>query len=292
VNARVGVLAERIRRIGWFAKKILHRYHHYRVGEYAAQTAFYLLLSIVPFLILLINLLGLIGRISFLDQYLIGELTGLVPDAVLSLISGIVDGILRESSWTLASFSFVGVLWAASNGLSVILRSLNKIYDLKKQPHFLKMRGNGLLLTVLLSLAILLSMLLIGFGDALLRQLAYLTGLPQLTGPTLRLLRFLFSLMFLALFFSGLYHFVGRAQMPYRHALPGALFAAAAWLFLAQLFSFYVQSINSFTRLYGSLGGFIMVMLWLYYDSVVILTGGILNVALQERRSARASDQH
>jgi len=97
--------------------------------------------------------------------------------------------------------------------------------------------------------------------------------------------------MFLALFFSGLYHFVGRAQMPYRHALPGALFAAAAWLFLAQLFSFYVQSINSFTRLYGSLGGFIMVMLWLYYDSVVMLTGGILNVALQERRAARSSDR-
>ena len=291
MNARAVALTDRIRRIGWFAKKILHRYHHYRVGEHAAQTAFFLLLSIVPFLILLINLLGLIGRISFLDQYLIGELTGLVPEAVLNLVSGILDGILRESSWTLASFSFIGVLWAASNGLSVILRSLDKIYDLKKQSHFLKMRGNGLLLTVFLSIAILLSMLLIGFGDALLRQLAFLTGLPQLTGPTLRLLRFLFSLLFLALFFSGLYHFVGRTQMPYRHALPGALFAATAWLFLAQLFSFYVQSINSFTRLYGSLGGFIMVMLWLYYDSVVILTGGILNVALQERRAARTSDQ-
>lgn len=288
MNTHIESSAHAVRRAWWFVQQILHRYHRYHVTEYAAQIAFYLLLSIFPFLILLINLLGLIGRISFLDQRLIGELSGLVPEAVLTLVNGILQDILRDSSWTLASFSFLGVIFAASNGLAVILRSLLKIYDVKKQPHYFKLRGIGLIMTVLLSFAILLSMLLIGFGDALLHQLAVLTGLPMLTGALLRLSRYLFSLLFLALFFSGLYHFVGRSEHRYRQALPGALFAAVAWLFFAQVFSFYVQSINNFTRLYGSLGGMIIVMLWLYYDCVVILTGGILNVALQERQQQRA----
>ncbi len=290
MNSQVSRWTDGLKRIWRFARKILTRYSRERVSERAAQIAYYLLLSVFPFLILLINILGLIGRISVMDQALIGELSGLVPEAVLTLLTGIINGILKESSWTLLSFSFIGVIWAASNGTSVIIRSLERIYGLKQPSHFLKSRGKGLLLTLALSVAILLSMLLIGFGDTLLRQLAVLTNLPILTGAGLRMLRFLLSLLFLTLFFSGLYHFVSRNHARFSHAIPGAIFASVAWVLFAQIFSFYVQYINNFTRLYGSLGGMIMVMLWLYYDSVVILAGGIINVALEERRVARTAE--
>lgn len=257
-------------------------YDKYQVSSLAAEIAYYLLLAIFPFMIFVVSLVGLIGRSSFLSPASLDQLKDLFPSPVYDLLHSFLDGIVTNGTLTLLSVSMLGIIWSASSGLSVLLKGLLRIHGRVQQLNVLLMRGLGLLMTFCLVLAMVISIVLVTFGDLLLDELAQWTGRAVLAGPFLAIARYLATFVFLGLFFTLLYFLVARRPVRICQILPGAIFSSSAWLILSQGFSWYVAVSSRYALVYGSLVGMVILMLWLYFCSMVMLTGGILNVLLHE----------
>jgi membrane protein len=261
--------------------RFFRMYDTYQVNSLAAEIAFYLLLAIFPFMIFVVSLAGLIGRSTFLSPAALDQLKDLFPSPVYDLLHSFLDGIVTNGTLTLISLSMLGIIWSASSGLSVLLKGLLRIHGRGLQVNVLLMRGLGLLMTFGLVLAMVINIVLVTFGDLFLDVLAQWTGNAVLAGPYLAIARYLATFIFLGLFFSLLYFLVARRPVQICQILPGAIFAATAWMILSQGFSWYVTVSSRYALIYGSLVGMVILMLWLYFCSIVMLTGGILNVLLQ-----------
>jgi membrane protein len=266
-------------------RDFINRFGRYRVTGRAAEISYYLMLAIFPFIIFLISLFGVIGSSTLLHQDILNSLEGLIPDAVFSILDSIISEIAASQNVTILSAGMIGLMWASSKGFSVILRGLNHIYRTGKPISGFILRLLGLVFALLLVISIMLTMALITFGDLLFEQLAYWTGLDFLSGNLLQAGRYAVSFLFLIIIFSLIYYLVSGRKCKYRWSLPPAVFAAVFWIFVSLAFSWYLNNFNRYTTLYGSIGGVMILMLWLYVCSIMILTGGIIHEMIIERKN-------
>lgn len=262
--------------------RFLGLYDKHQVSSLAAEIAYYLLLAIFPFIIFVISLIGFVGSTSFLSPESLNQLQELFPAPVYSFLHAFLETIVASKSLTLLSFSMLGIIWSASSGFSVLINGLLRIHGRVQRLTMLQMRGLGLLMTFFLVLALVVSMVLITFGGLLLDQLAAFTGIPVLAGPMLAMTRYLAAFVFLSFFFALLYYLVAQRPVRFLGILPGAIFTSSAWLLLSQALSWYVTAFDRYTIIYGGLAGMIILMLWFYFCSMVMLTGGIVNVLLRD----------
>jgi membrane protein len=267
------------------ARDFVDRFSRYRITGRAAEISYYLMLAIFPFIIFLISLFGVIGKSTLLHQDILNSLEGLIPDAVFSILDSIISEIAASQNVTILSVGMIGLMWASSKGFSVILRGLNHIYRTGKPISGCLLRLLGVVFALLLVLSIMLTMALITFGDLLFEQLAYWTGLDFLSGELLQAGRYSVSFLFLITIFSLIYFFVSGRKCKYRWSLPPAIFTAIFWIFVSLAFSWYLNNFSRYTTLYGSIGGVMILMLWLYVCSIMILTGGLIHEMIIERKN-------
>lgn len=264
-------------------QKIQIRLNRYRISSRSAEIAFYLLLALVPFMIFLISLFGLLSQsIPFRTDVLL-VLQDIMPAPVLSFISDILNEIASSQNITFMSVSMLGFLWASSKGLTVILQGLNQIYSFKKSVNAVLLRILGLGFALLLVLSLIVSVVLITFGDLLFRQIANWSGQTVFSGPLLHSIRYIVSFLFLLLVFSLLYYLASYRRGGFFRAVLPAACTSACWILFSVGFSWYVNNFGLFTKLYGSLASIIILMFWLYFCSMTILTGGIIHEFILER---------
>ncbi len=247
------------------------------------------MLALFPFIIILISLFGVISKSTLVHQDILISIEGLIPDAVYAILDSIISEITSSQNVTILSFGTIGLIWASSKGFSVILRGLNHIYRTGKPMSGILLRLLGLVFALLLVISILLTMLLITFGDLLFAQLAFWSGMEFFSGTLLQAGRYLASFLFLILIFSLIYHLVSGRKCKYRWSLPPAVFAAVFWIGVSLAFSWYLNNFNRYTTLYGSIGGIMILMLWLYVCSIMILTGGIIHEIIIERKMKKTN---
>ena len=114
--------------------------------------------------------------------------------------------------------------------------------------------------------------------------------IPLLSHPGIRLwgwLRFLILAGIIFLVLCMLYRMAPKGHLSFRCIFPGALLSTLSWLVISMLFSFYVDNIRNYSLIYGSLGAIMVLMLWLYFTSVLLLFGAEFNQALMDVRGIR-----
>ena len=251
----------------------------------ASSISYYLLLAIFPFILLFSSILSVSGILGQIDTEMILSLQEILPLPVFEFLYGFIHDNLG-SSIPVLSVSSIMALWAASKGMGVLLRGLRRLYD--KNPKTLPFvwRALGLLFTIVLCFAILLSLALVTFGDVFMQQLRQWTNIDFFTGKWITFGRFLGAFLFLFLFFSILYWITGLKKITFRKCFPGAALAALSWLLFSFLFSWYISNVSMgrFSLFYGSVAGMIILIFWLYFCCFSLLCGGLFNVLLEENR--------
>lgn len=255
------------------------------VPALGAQMTYYLILAFFPFVIFLITLTT---YTPLSREDVIADLISVIPQSSVGLVQGILDEILKDSNTTLLSFGMIGTLWAASNGMMAIIRTLNKAYEEKEHRSYWKVRGISVLYTIGLSIVIWFAFVLIVFGTRLGELLLELVRLPDSFEQVWSAVKYGLSLTMMCMVFVLLYRFAPSRKLRFSSVLPGALLATVGWVSTSLLFTFYVNTFASYSRIYGSLGGIIALLVWLYLSSVIILLGGELNASLTFRREGRA----
>ncbi len=245
----------------------------------AAQLAYYFLLSIFPLLIFTITLLPFLP-VSQAD--LMEVLHAYAPAESANLLESSLKDIMAKQNGGLLSFGILATIWSASNGTNAIIRALNHAYDIEETRSFIKVRGLALILTIGLILVVVISLLLPVFGKYILNIVFDFLGFEP--SFVYDILRWVISIAVITFVFMIMYWFGPNLKMKWIDSLPGAIFASVGWAVSSLGFSFYVNTFSNFSSTYGSLGGIIVLMLWLYISGLVIIIGGEINGVWSRKR--------
>lgn len=271
-----------------FGYRLFIRIRDDEVSGIGAQLAYYLLLSFFPFLIFIVTI---IGYVDLSIEQMLNLARQIVPGAAMDTVEGILSEV-TQGSGTLLSVGMIATLWTASRGINAVIKGLNKAYDVEENRKFWQIRLVSLLSTLVLGVVLLVSVLMLVFGrwigDQLNRLLDYPPGFESVWGP----LQYVTPLVVLIAVFTALYWIAPNRQIKIREAVPGAVFATVGWLVTSLAFSFYVNNFGNFTKTYGSLGGIIILLTWLYLSSIIIMVGGEINATLKAGKSERVPVRH
>lgn len=267
-----------------FIQNLYCRYHDDEVPAMGAQLTYYLILSVFPFLLFLV---ALVGITTLTPDQILQELGRLVPASSNDTILGVLEEIQANSSQALLSIGMVATLWSASKGVDAVIKALNKAYDEEESRSFIIVKGLSVLFTLALACSILLAFFLLIFGQWIREQVALLLTLPDYFDEMWSFAQYAVSLAVLVLVFTMLYKYIPNRRLTFKEVLPGAFFSTIGWLVVSVLFSFYVNNFGNYTKTYGSIGGIIVLLIWLYLSSIIIILGGEINAALHFARNGR-----
>ncbi|WP_128425307.1 YihY/virulence factor BrkB family protein [Gudongella oleilytica] len=268
-----------------FIDQLLYRFARHNVVWSGASLTYFLILSLFPFLIVLLNILS---YTSLVRERAVLDMLHFLPMDIQAIIEVFLNDLSSSSSQGLLSVAaFIG-LWTASSGVKAIIKAINMAYDYAENRHFLKLRGLSVLFTIALLLMITLVMISLILGPMLGKMLFERIGYGDSFMFLWNYLRYIIPLAYMMLIFALLYKLspnIGKnLRIPIREVLPGAVFATIAWVSLSLLLSYYVSNFGKYAITYGSLGGVIVLLIWMYYSSIVIVLGGEINATLEDMR--------
>ena len=242
------------------------------ISAFAASTAFFLFLSLIPALMLLCAILPYTPVTKANLMYLAREIT---PDAMDALLVSIISDVY-DKSVGIISVTVAATLWSAGKGVLALMRGLNAINDVEENRNYLLLRIVASLYLILMIFAVLLSVLIMVFGNSLIRLTEGFV--PQTSYLFDILIHFRTPLVWavLTVIIALMYAYVPGTRQGFKIQLPGAVFAAVGWSIMTWAFSLYVDEFNGFT-MYGNLTTIIILMLWLYAAMYIILAGAFIN---------------
>ena len=242
------------------------------VNAYAASSAFFIFLSLIPIIILVCSLLPFT---PLQKSDLLGAVQDVMPAPMAPLMAAMIESVYN-STVGLVSVAAVVTIWSAGKGMLALMRGLNAMNGVVEDRNYFVQRIIASFYTVILLVLMLLSLVLMVFGNTLMRVLG--EHFPMLAGllSLLRYLKHIFAWGVLTFFFTLLYAFVPNAPLKIRKQIPGAVFSAISWNLFSYGFSFYLETFNDMS-VYGSLSAIVVVMLWLYFCMYLLLVGAHFN---------------
>ncbi|MCD7868445.1 MAG: YihY/virulence factor BrkB family protein [Clostridiales bacterium] len=249
------------------------------VSAYASQAAYFLIMSFIPFLLLL---MALIPYTPLTYNTIREAILSVVPDNLQSFMLTILVDVYKRST-AVVPFSAIVALWSSAKGTQSITNGLNTIYHVKETRGWLITRLYSIGYMLLFVVAIVVSLVLLVLGNRL--QLLTAEYFPVLGMLLARLLEARTPFVFGDLFFVFLLFFkvLPNRKASFRSQVPGALFTAVAWLVFSFFFSLYFTLFPNFGNMYGSLAALILVMLWLYVCMNLILYGAEINAYFENQ---------
>lgn len=270
-----------------YSKNIISRIIDDDFPGMAAEMAFMFVLGIFPFLLVLMSFFAWMGKKAFINKIFI-FLEIIAPPQISNLINSVMNEIMIFSQGKLvAIFGFCITLFLASNAIFVIIKGLNRAYGIVETRNLLVTRLLSVLIVFANGLVLFLSINLIIFGKIILEMLLSFIHLPL--NVVNMILIFRWPVSFLALFVVAYmnYYFLPdikeMTKARYISSLFGTLFFCIFWLLGSWLFSLYVGNLNTYNWVYGTIGAFAMLMVWLYYTSLLILIGGEINSQILDK---------
>lgn len=260
-------------------KQFYERMEKTDVFGLAAQLAYFLLLSLFPFLLFLLTLVGYLPIewnmvVALMDQ--------LVPDQMMDIINQNIYLLLNRQEGGLLSLSIIGTLWAASNGINALTRAFNRAYDVQENRSFLVARLISVILTIAMVFVLLMALLLPVYGRMIGEYIFTFFGLSEELMKVWNTFRWVISSVIIFIVLLALYVLAPNKRIYLKNAVWGALFSTVLWQLASWLFSYYVNTLGNYDATYGSLAAVIVMMIWFYISGIIIITGGVLNAYIRE----------
>lgn len=260
----------------------------------AAEMGFMMVIGIFPFMLLLTSVFGWMGNKSLMAPIL-RFLATFMPEQAMDLILTVLsEAMIFSHGKLMAIIGFCVTLVLSTNGIAVVLKGLNRAYKVTETRNLIYTRLLSLLMVFVDTMVMFLSINLIVFGKAIINLLV--NHFHMSTGVAITLLTLRWPVAFAALFFMAFLSYYilpdlrGNEQFKRRSAIPGTWFFTTFWLVGSWGFSIYVNNLKTYNMVYGTIGAFAVLMVWLYYTSVLILIGGEINSQVYNKLNEKARE--
>jgi membrane protein len=258
----------------------------------AAQLAYYLILALFPFILVLVSLMGTFGSEELASEVLT-YFQRVMPQQAYAIIETFTANIISGQAEApgLFTFGILFTIWAASGAFAALINALNRAYDVQETRPFWKVRGIAILMTLGLSVLVLIGVLLLVLGPQIGDTIAQVFGLKDTFELGWNIARWPAALFFMVFTVALLYYFAPDVEQPFRWITPGGLIGVLLWVLASVAFNFYVSNFGSYNKTYGSIGAVIVLLLYLYISSLTILFGATLNAILVRMKEEISGEQ-
>ena len=265
-----------------------------RIMAQAARLSFFLIFALFPFLLFLTALVGfLLQTQTAVREFVQDHLYAVAPQSVISLLDTVLKDVTERPKAGKLSFGLIFALWAASSGMRALMEALNMAYGVEEARVWWKQRLVAFGLTGGFLLLSLLALLVLLYGPGVSNVVAEWFALGQAGQIVWEIARWGLMFLFLMIAFNVLYVFGPNVKHNnWRWFMPGTVVAALLWVGVSLGLKLYLGFSNRFSATYGSIGGVMVLLLWLYLSSISIILGGELNSAVEQRKGRlQAKDQ-
>ena len=270
-------------RVAYLVKRMVYRYFADGIPQAAAELSYFLLFSMFP-LLMFVN--SILARLDISIEGITPVLE-MLPRTLRQLITTYLNQLSGTPSFSPMLIGIGLTLYFLSRAVRSMMRTVNDIYHVEV--------SRGMVKDVLISLGItagflvsgVCSVVLVVAGRALIRLLPQIVPVPQAVLDATHDASFWVMIAFIFLFLMLFNCVVPNLHLKFREVWPGALFSLVAWILVSWVFSFYVDNMARYSVLYGSLAAIIVLMLWLYIVSIILLMGPQLNHTLVVMRLYR-----
>lgn len=253
-----------------------------------AQLAYYFFFSLFPLMLFLTPLVGLIGDKRENFDLIMRQLAGVVPQTAYDVIYGVVSDVVFEPSAPgLMSVGALLALWAGSNIFNAMIDALNRAFDVEERRPFWKKRLIAVAAVIASGLIVLTATVVMLFGAQIVDWVGSQIGLGETTRVVWMVLQYILAFALLVGLAFGIFYFLPNVKhQDWRHVLAGAVLATILWIVVTLAFRFYVQNFGNYNKTYGTIGGVIVMLTWMYLTMVVMLTSGELVAELHSGTAA------
>ena len=277
----------------WIAalKRTIAEFKDDELLDRAAALTFFALLSLFPALVVMVALLGIFGQypqtIDSMAEILTGA--GVARDTVDSIRTP-VDDVVRNTggAGALLGIGLVGAIWSAAGYVGAFRRASNAVYEVEEGRPFWKLRP----LQIALTLGAVLSISLIAFSIALTgavaRSAGDVLGIGDATVTAWNIVKWPVLLIVASLIVAVLFWATPNVKQQFHLISPGSVLALVVWIVATLAFSLYLSTIGSYSKTYGTLGGLIALLVWLWLSNIALLFGAELNSEIERSRQLRA----
>lgn len=260
----------------------------------ASEMGFMGVIGIFPFMLFLTAVFGWMGNKSLMEPIL-KFLSNVMPEQAMSLIQTVLsEAMIFSHGGLMAIMGICVTIVLSTNAMAVVLKGLNRAYKVEETRNFVYTRILSLIMVFVDTMVLFLSINLIVFGKVIINFL--ITHLHMSKGVAITLLTLRWPVAFAALFLMAFLSYYilpdlrGNDKFKRTSALPGTFFFCLFWLAGSWGFSVYVNNLKTYNMVYGTIGAFAVLMVWLYYTSVLILIGGEINSQVYNKLNEKARE--
>ena len=263
--------------------RFIMEYSNYReINSKAAEISFYLLLSLFPFLIFTISLVVYTPLIK-LSKYIF-VLDKMLPSSIFKIVSALTQSAIDNRSFNFLILSFILAMYTMSRAVLCLIRGMNKSYNIRESRPYFEVLFISLVFVIMLLVLIFISMIFLVFGENIGSFLFNLIGLDQYFMYIWNLCRYIIGIVTVIIILMNLYRFTPNKKLTFKEVMPGAVVSTFCWIIASFCYSFYSSNFARYDIIYGSLGGIIVLMTWVYLSSWTILIGCEINARLYKRK--------
>ena len=264
-------------------KLAIHKLDEDELSTRSASLSYYFLLALFPLFLFLVSLIGVFaGAGSQLQENIVSALSRLAPGSASDLVRNVVHQTFKSSSGIKLAAGILGALWAASGGMSAVVVSLNKIYQVQETRPWWKQKVTIVGLTIALAGLIIIALVLALYGGKIGEAIFSHIGASGAFQMAWKILQWPASFAAMFLSFSLVYYFAPDIEeRKWYWVTPGSAAGVALWLLASLGFRLYLYFFNSYSATYGSLGAVVILMFWLYITGLAILIGGEVNWVIE-----------
>ncbi|MBI5159929.1 MAG: YihY/virulence factor BrkB family protein [Micrococcales bacterium] len=275
---------------GYVLKKTLREFSADQATDLAASLTYYAVLAVFPALLAFVSLLGLFGDPQRTTDALISLVGGLAPQQSLDALRGIIRNLTQSPGAGLALvIGVVGAVWSASGYVTAFSRAMNRIYEIPEGRPFWKLRPVMLLVTVAALVAAVVAAVVVALSGPVADRAGSALGLGDVAVGIWGVAKWLIIVVLAVAVLALLYWATPNVKQPkFRWTSIGSVVALVVWAIASVAFAVYAANFASYNATYGSIGGVIVFLLWIWISNNALLFGAELDAELERGRELQA----
>jgi membrane protein len=271
-------------------RKTLREFTSDQCTDLAAALTYYGTLALFPAILAFVSILGLVSDPEKTTDALFDLVGGLLPADTVTAAGDLISELSQSSGTGLALIIGIGgALWSASGFVGAFGRAMNRIYSIEEGRPFWKLRPVTLLVTIIAIVLAVVAAVLIVISGPIAEQVGDLLGLGSTAVFVWNIVRWPLLAGLAIIIMAILYYATPNVKQPkFRWMSIGAFVALIVWVIASAGFGFYAANFSSYNQTYGSIGGVIVFLLWIWISNIALLFGAELDAELERGRQLQA----
>ncbi|GAB7568134.1 hypothetical protein MUSASHINO07_06840 [Gemella sp. Musashino-2025] len=261
-----------------FVKEMYYRIMYDEISILSSNLSYYFILSLFPMLLVA---LALTPYFKIDQQFLLEKIQTFAPGDLGNYLFSIISEVLNnKSNNTILTFGIIFTLWSASNGIYGIIIAFNNAFRVRDERVWIVTKIISIIFTILFLVGMFLVLTLVVFGKQLTWLLFHKLHFDEGFSNLWTYLTYSFPMLFTFIVFVFIYILGPNVKVRVISIFPGAIFSTISWTLVSRLFGYYIDHFSSYIKTYGTIGGLMAFILWLYITGYILILGAEINAIL------------